>query len=210
MDRIYAALGIHKLKLFVSQLKAANSLAVDSQARKNVLTDLEVRIKEEDDKRITQEDKDKLFAIKLLLNVLKAKDVADFREQKALYDDYFRKSINARFANTPERPAPTTIKLAKQVIDDSLDSLLSIIQRKRSESPEAEEARKKQRAANAAEVRELANMFYTEARLKERDEARRQAAAMPRPPLGTGLQGGKKKTRKGRKGRKGKKSTRKH
>ena len=38
MDKIYAALGIHKLKLFVSQLKAANSLSVDSQARNSSWT----------------------------------------------------------------------------------------------------------------------------------------------------------------------------
>ena len=235
MDKIYAALGIHKLKLFVSQLKAANSLAVDSQARKNVLTDLELRIKEEDDKRITQEDKDKLFAIKLLLNVLKAKDIADFNEQKRLYDSYFRSSMNARFANTENQPAPTTIKLARAVIEDSLDSLLSIINRKRVESPEyiaKREAERKQRTQEAA--REAAQIMASAireqlppnppgveddrvARLRaqlnaeaQRTEEMRLANLRARlnAAMGRpGTQGGKRKTT--RKSRKGKKSTRK-
>lgn len=209
MDKLYSALGIHTLKLFVSQLKAANSLAVGSQARKNVLDDLETRIKQEDEKRITQEDKDKLFAIQLLLNVLRAKDIADFNEQKKLYDQYFRSSMNMRFANTPSKPAPKTIKLAKQVIEESLASLSAIIQKKRSETPEAEAARQRRREQERKEANELANMFFTEARLKEMNAARRHIATMPVPPSGTGLTGGR-KTRKGRKGKKGKKGTRKH
>ncbi len=154
MDKFLSIFGQHKLKLLVTQLKAANSLAIGSQARKNVLDDIQTQIEEQKTIRKTQEDADKLFAIQLLLNVLKAKDIEGFKNQKKLYDEYFKASLtNSRFANSANRPAPKTIKLAKQIIDESLDSLLRIINKKRVESPEyiaRREAEDRERTRSAA------------------------------------------------------------
>jgi hypothetical protein len=238
MDKFLSVFGYHKLKLLVTQLKAANSLAVSSQARKNILDDIQVQIDEQKKIRETQEDADKLFAIQLLLNVLKAKDIADFNEQKRLYDEYFRTSIrNARFANSANKPAPKTIKLAKQIIDESLDSLLRIVREKERQSPEyiaKREAERKQFRANTA--RELGGIISSSirsqlppnppgveddrvARLRaqlnaeaQRTEEMRLANLRTRlnAAMGRpGTQGGKRKTTRTRKARKGKKGTRK-
>lgn len=241
MDKFLSIFGQHKLKLLVTQLKAANSLAVGSQARTNVLDDIQTQIEEQKTIRKTQEDADKLFAIQLLLNVLKAKDIAGFKNQKVLYDEYFRTSLtNSRFANMPEKPAPKTIKLAKQIIDESLDSLLSIINKKVRESPEyiakreAERRRQTQEAARevgqimASAIREQlpppppesdeARLARLRAQLNAqtaRNDAMRLADLRARlNALGrsgtSGTQGGKRKTTRTRKARKGKKGTRKH
>jgi hypothetical protein len=239
MDRFLSIFGQHKLKLLVTQLKAANSLAVGSQARKNVLDDIQTQIEEQKTIRKTQEDADKLFAIQLLTNVLKAKDIEGFRNQKKLYDEYLRASItNSRFANSANKPAPKTIKLAKQIIDESLDSLLSIINKKRIESPEyiaRREAERRERTQEAA--REAGQIIASAirsqlppnppgveddrlARLRaqlnaetERSDAMRLAELRARlnTAMGrTGTQGGKRKATRTRKARKGKKGTRKH
>lgn len=213
MESIYKALGIHKLKLLVSQLKAANSLALGSQARKNVLTDLDLRIKEEEAKRITQEDSDKLFAIKLLLDVLKAKEIPDVTEQMAVYKEYLGTTFrNSRFANTNTKPAPPTIKVAKQVIDVALSDLLKIILEKKRTSPEAEAERARRKAQDAADIDRMAGEAFLEAqtavgraRVPTKGDPIVNALAAR---LETLRRGGK-RTRKGRKG-KSKSKTRKH
>jgi urease accessory protein UreF len=216
MESVYKALGIHKLKLLVSQLKAANSLAVGSQARKNVLTDLEVRINEEETKRITQEDSDKLFAIKLLLDVLKAKEIPDVTEQMAAYKEYLGTTFrNSRFANTDTKPAPTTIKVAKQVIDAALSDLLKIILEKKRTSPEAEAARARRKAQDAADIDRLAEEAFLEAQTAVGRTASQRTGAEMANALAARLETlrrGGRRTRKGRKGRKskGKSKTRKH
>jgi hypothetical protein len=227
MDKFLSIFGQHKLKLLVTQLKAANSLAIGSQARKNVLDDIQTQIEEQKTIRKTQEDVDKLFAIQLLLNVLKAKDIEGFKNQKALYDEYFRTSLtNSRFANSANRPAPKTIKLAKQIIDESLDSLLSIINKKVRESPEYIAKRKAEdRARTTAAAQELAQIIKKEwtapsppeseevrlARLRAQLNAETQRTEEMKlarlreelAKLSNKKQGGAKKTRRARKGKKG-------
>lgn len=218
MESIYKALGIHKLKLLVSQLKAANSLALGSQARKNVLTDLDLRIKEEEAKRITQEDSDKLFAIKLLLDVLRAKEIPDVTEQMAVYKKYLETTFrNSRFANSAAAPVPTTIKVAKQVIDDALSDLLKIILEKKRTSPEAIAARERAKLAEKAEINRMAEEAFLEAQAAVAGRARVPTKGDPivnalAARLETLRRGGKRtrKAHKGRKGRKGRKGTRKH
>lgn len=191
---------------FLGEVKRANQQAVGSQARKNILDDLEEKIMRLKEKRTTQKNINKIDSIQLLLNVMRAKNVPDFNEQMKLWKEYTTQSMNAKFAG-----AVGTMEEAHEEVKKALGELYSIAWSKRGtarsvvrteeKEKEAKEAAERRKQRNEEEKKQAIESAKT---LKELEE---------RYKVAIGQKGGAKKTRKGRKGskgRKGKKGTRKH
>ena len=174
----------------VEGLKKANQLNLGAAARTNTLADIEAKIVTLEKDRNTAEDQRKIKAIRLLLevlkakgNVLKAEDLATLKEQGELYKsqmDYYKSLLkrsitNEALLNTAENPAPSTVRQAKLAINESLNSLRGIIERKYRNSPT-------KKAKNAADKKEQNQRIQQEVAGIIAGAIRQEMKAMPAPP----------------------------
>lgn len=149
----------------VDSLKQADKLEVDSEARANILKDVETGLNKLDSERSDKDDKRKIRAVRVLLETLKAEgDVSRevnrntlqeqqqlYSTQKARYKNLFGQSISETFLNTNESPAPASVKQAKGALNASLSSLSKLINVKHKSS---KTYKAKKAAENAAKTRE--------------------------------------------------------
>ncbi len=167
----------------VDSLKKADKLGVDTEARANILNDVETALNKLDSERSDKDDKRKIKAVRVLLETLKAEgDVSrevnrnTLQEQQQLYSaqsrrykNLFGQSLSETFLNTNESPAPASVKEAKAALNASLSSLSKLInvKHKSSKTYKAKQAADKKEQTQRIIQQDLVPIFRSAYKMPE-------------------------------------------
>ncbi len=182
-----AFLGIKFMKgefsKLVDSLKKADKLGVDTEARANILNDVETALNKLDSERSDKDDKRKIKAVRVLLETLKAEgDVSRevnrntlqeqqqlYSAQSARYKNLFGQSLSETFLNTNESPAPASVKEAKAALNASLSSLSKLInvKHKSSKTYKAKQAADKKEQTQRIIQQDLVPIFRSAYKMPE-------------------------------------------